>query len=92
MTSIATIPEDTQARAVVVARKDGVISGLPFVAASFQKLAPDMIITAHLRDGASVTAKTALMTVTGPARAVLSAERVGLNILGRLSGHRDRNS
>ena len=86
VTSIATIPEDTQARAVVVARKDGVISGLPFVAASFQKLAPDMTITAHLRDGANVTAKTALMTVTGPARAVLSAERVGLNILGRLSG------
>ena len=42
VTSIATIPEDTQARAIVVARKAGVISGLPFVAASFQKLAPDI--------------------------------------------------
>ena len=86
VTSIATIPEDTQARAIVVARKAGVISGLPFVAASFQKLAPDITITAHARDGANVAAKTALMTVTGPARAVLSAERVALNVLGRLSG------
>jgi len=86
ITSTATIPEDTQARAIVVARKAGVISGLPFVAASFRKLAPDIAIAAHARDGANVAAETALMTVTGPARAVLSAERVGLNILGRLSG------
>ena len=41
VTSIATIPEDTPARAVVVARKAGVISGLPLVAATFRKLAPD---------------------------------------------------
>src|SRR3954454_3325999 len=41
VTSTATIPEDTQARAVVVARKAGVISGLPLVAAVFRKLAPE---------------------------------------------------
>jgi nicotinate-nucleotide pyrophosphorylase (carboxylating) len=86
ITSTATIPEDIQARAVVAARKAGVISGLPFVASSFRKLAPDIAMTAHARDGANVAAGTALMTVIGPARAVLSAERVGLNILGRLSG------
>jgi nicotinate-nucleotide pyrophosphorylase (carboxylating) len=86
ITSIATIPEDTPARAIVVARQAGVISGLPFVAASFEKLAPDIAIAAQARDGAVVAAKTSLMTVTGPARAVLSAERVALNILGRLSG------
>jgi nicotinate-nucleotide pyrophosphorylase (carboxylating) len=86
VTSTATIPEDTQARAIVVARQAGVIAGLPFVAASFQKLVPDISITPHARDGAHVAAKTSLMTVTGPARAVLSGERVALNILGRLSG------
>src|SRR6185295_12424563 len=43
-------------------------------------------IEAHARDGANVAAKTALMTVAGSARAVLAAERVALNILGRLSG------
>ncbi len=86
VTSIATIPEDTPARAVVVARKAGVISGLPLVAASFQKLAPEIEIAANARDGASVAAKTALMTVKGPARAMLAAERVALNFLGHLSG------
>jgi nicotinate-nucleotide pyrophosphorylase (carboxylating) len=86
VTSIATIPEDTRARAIVVARKAGVIAGLPLVAATFRKLAPDIEIAAKARDGAAVAAKTALMTVTGPARAVLAAERVALNYLGHLSG------
>jgi nicotinate-nucleotide pyrophosphorylase (carboxylating) len=86
ITSIATIPEDTPARAVVIARKPGVIAGLPLVVATFQKLAPAIEITAEARDGASVAAKTALMTVAGPARAVLAAERTALNLLGRLSG------
>jgi nicotinate-nucleotide pyrophosphorylase (carboxylating) len=86
VTSIATIPEDTRARAVVAARKAGVISGLPLVAATFAKLAPGVDIAAKARDGDAVAAKTALMTVTGPARAVLAGERVALNFLGHLSG------
>src|SRR5262245_15434516 len=86
VTSIATIPEDSAARAIVVARSAGVIAGLPLVAAAFRKLAPDIAITPHARDGASVAAKTALMRVVGPARAVLAAERVALNLLGHLSG------
>jgi nicotinate-nucleotide pyrophosphorylase (carboxylating) len=86
VTSIATIPEDTSAHAVVIARAAGVIAGLPLVAATFEKLAPGIALMAHARDGASVAGKTALMTVEGPARAVLAAERVALNLLGRLSG------
>src|SRR6267142_1218256 len=66
VTSIATIPEGTSARAVVVARKAGVISGLPLVAAAFKRLAPEIEISAHGHDGAVVAAKTALMNVTGP--------------------------
>jgi nicotinate-nucleotide pyrophosphorylase (carboxylating) len=86
VTSIATIPEDTPAHAIVVARAPGVIAGLPLVAATFEKLAPGIRIAANGRDGMRAAAKTALMTVDGPARAVLSAERVALNLLGRLSG------
>jgi nicotinate-nucleotide pyrophosphorylase (carboxylating) len=86
VTSIATIPEDATAHAILVARKAGVIAGLPLVAAAFRKLAPEVAITPHARDGASVAAKSALMHVTGPARAVLAAERVALNFLGHLSG------
>jgi nicotinate-nucleotide pyrophosphorylase (carboxylating) len=86
VTSTATIPEDARARAVVAARTAGVISGLPLVAATFRRLAPDVEIMAKARDGDAVAAKTALMTVAGPARAVLAAERVALNYLGHLSG------
>src|SRR5215475_7184427 len=86
VTSIATIPESAQARAVVVAREAGVISGLPLAAATFAKLAPETAISAERRDGARVAEKTTLMTLEGPARAVLAAERVALNLLGHLSG------
>jgi nicotinate-nucleotide pyrophosphorylase (carboxylating) len=86
VTSTATIPEDARARAVVVAREAGVIAGLPLVAATLRKLAPETDIAATHRDGARVAARTALMTVAGPARAILAAERTALNFLGHLSG------
>ncbi|HLH97219.1 MAG TPA: carboxylating nicotinate-nucleotide diphosphorylase [Xanthobacteraceae bacterium] len=86
VTSIATVPEQTQARAVLVARAAGIIAGLPLAAATFLKLAAAIEITADQRDGARVAAGTTLMRVAGPARAVLAAERTALNLLGRLSG------
>jgi nicotinate-nucleotide pyrophosphorylase (carboxylating) len=86
VTSIATIPAGTPARAVVVARKAGTISGLPLVAATFRRLSPEIELKANARDGDSVATKTELMTVNGDARAILSAERAALNILGHLSG------
>jgi nicotinate-nucleotide pyrophosphorylase (carboxylating) len=86
VTSIATIPDTTAARAVVVARKAGAIAGLPLLAACFTRLDPSIEITAKARDGDNVAAKTALMTIAGSARAVLSAERAALNFLGHLSG------
>jgi nicotinate-nucleotide pyrophosphorylase (carboxylating) len=86
VTSIATIPEGALARALVVARAAGVIAGLPLVAATFQKLAPQIEIRTGMRDGAAVAARTTLMQVAGPARAVLTAERTALNLLGHLSG------
>jgi nicotinate-nucleotide pyrophosphorylase (carboxylating) len=86
VTSIATIPAGTVARCVLVARKGGVISGLPLVAAAFRRLDPAIDMKATARDGDSVPTKTALMTIAGDARAVLSAERAALNLLGHLSG------
>ena len=86
ITSIATVPETTSARAVMVARQGGVIAGLPLAVAVFQKLSPGIHLQAHVRDGASVAASVHLLTISGPARAVLSGERTGLNFVGRLSG------
>jgi nicotinate-nucleotide pyrophosphorylase (carboxylating) len=86
VTSIATVPETARATAIVVARKPGTIAGLPLVEATFRKLDPHVEIVAHARDGAVITTKTKLMTVTGSARAVLAAERTALNFIGHLSG------
>ena len=86
VTSIATIPEDAEARALVVARAGGVIAGLPLLAATFQKLAPEIEMSARVRDGAIVAPKTTLMRLSGSARALLAGERTALNLLGHLSG------
>ena len=86
ITSIATVPDGTRGRAVVAARKAGRIAGLPLVEAAFRKLAPEMEIKAHARDGDTVAVKAVLMTVQGPARAMLASERTALNFVGHLSG------
>ena len=86
VTSIATVPEGTRARAVLVARKAGVIAGLPLAAGAFRRLDPATEIAAHVRDGIAVAAKTPLLTIAGDARVVLGAERVALNFVGGLSG------
>jgi nicotinate-nucleotide pyrophosphorylase (carboxylating) len=86
ITSIATIPETTHAHAILVARQTGVIAGLPLAVATFQKLSPDISIQAHFRDGGTVAAGMHVLTISGPARAVLAGERTALNFVGRLSG------
>ena len=86
VTSIATVPEDTRGRAVMVARKAGVVSGLPLSEATFRRLAPDIVIEPHSRDGMAIGAGSKLMTIAGNARAMLAAERTALNFVGHLSG------
>jgi nicotinate-nucleotide pyrophosphorylase (carboxylating) len=86
VTSVATIPETTHAHAVMIARQAGVIAGLPLAVAVFQKLSPDLSIQPHFRDGGSVAAGVHVLTISGPARAVLAGERTALNFVGRLSG------
>src|SRR6185436_16318175 len=86
VTSIATVPVGTRGRAVVAARQGGTIAGLPLVEAVFRKLDPAVEIIGNACDGDTVQAKTALMMVSGDARAILGAERVALNFIGHLSG------
>ena len=86
VTSIATVLEGTRGRAIVVARQGGTIAGLPLVEAAFRTLDPAIEIIGNARDGDQVEANTALMMVSGDARAILSAERVALNFIGHLSG------
>src|SRR5436190_11759777 len=86
VTSIATVPVGTRGRAVLAARQSGTIAGLPLVEAAFRKLDPAVEIIGNACDGDQVQAKTALMMISGDARAILGAERVALNFIGHLSG------
>jgi len=86
ITTAATVPLDAQARAVIAARKPGVISGLDVASATFN--AVDLKVTARLRkaDGDRVLAGDVVMELSGRARGILTAERVALNFLGHMSG------
>lgn len=86
VTSAATIPANTPAHAVMVARQAGMIAGLPLAVAAFHALSPDIRIDAHVKDGAAVNKSAKLLTISGPARSVLAGERTALNFVGRLSG------
>lgn len=87
VTSVATIPEDAHATADLVARSRGVIAGLPVAAMVFETASNTAAEFEYLvEEGAEVEPGTVLATVTGPARALLTAERSALNLICRMSG------
>ena len=85
-TTLATVPPSLTARAVMRAREPLVVAGLDFAEAAFRELSTTVKIRKYSRDGQRVKAGATLLKVTGPARAILSAERVALNFAQRLSG------
>lgn len=86
ITTLSTVPAEQQASGTILARHAGVIAGLNVAAETFRLFDPAISITQLVEDGASVQAGQELMRLSGPARSLLSAERVALNFLGRLSG------
>ena len=86
ITSLATIPPDQHAHAHIVARKAGVIAGINAASAAFALVDRDIDLTIHKGDGAVVNAGDKVLSVSGSARAILTAERTALNFLGWLSG------
>ena len=86
LTSDATIPADKQAKAVIAARKDGVLAGLPLALEAFRAIDDRVTVEAKCQDGDRLAPKTVIAEIEGPARAILGAERVALNFLGHLSG------
>ena len=86
LTTIATILSDRRARATVVAKEQGVIAGVPLALEAFRQLDRKVSIRVDLEDGMRIAAGAPVLFVTGHARAILSAERVALNFLQRLSG------
>lgn len=86
VTAVAFLPEAAVAQAVLDAREPGVLSGIDVFAAAFRLTDARIEVVPHLRDGDAFPAGARLATVTGPARSVLSAERVALNFTQRMAG------
>jgi nicotinate-nucleotide pyrophosphorylase (carboxylating) len=86
VTTLAMVPPDLRASAELVARAPGVLAGLPLVQAVFRSLDDAMTLRELKSDGARVSANETVLEIRGPARAMLSGERVALNFVQRLSG------
>jgi len=86
VTTLATVPEDSRAAARMVARAEGVIAGLPLAVVAFHLLSPEVEVHVAAWDGSRVARGDVVLELEGPARALLSAERIALNFVQRLSG------
>ncbi len=86
VTTIATVVSDRRARASLVARQAGVIAGVPFALEAFRLLDPTVTIRVDVDDGGRVQPDLPVFYISGHARGMLSAERVALNYMQRLSG------
>jgi nicotinate-nucleotide pyrophosphorylase (carboxylating) len=86
LTSEACVPEAARLSVAWVARRPGVLSGLSCARLSLHALAPEARFEALASDGDAIAPGQVLARAEAPARAVLSAERTGLNLMGRLSG------
>lgn len=80
------IPAERKARAFVVARREGAVSGVSLAARVFTEVDPSLDVVELIADGSRVSAGAILVSVEGAARSILTAERTALNFLQRLSG------
>jgi nicotinate-nucleotide pyrophosphorylase (carboxylating) len=85
-TSMATVPESVPARALMRAREPVVVAGIAFAEEAFRQTSPSVQLTRHLADGQRAIPGKPILEISGPARAILTAERVALNFIQRLSG------
>jgi nicotinate-nucleotide pyrophosphorylase (carboxylating) len=86
VTSLATIAASATGKAKFVARKAGVIAGLPAVGLISSAIDSTLALHAQVADGDSIAAGSTLAVIAGPMRSILAAERTALNFLQRLSG------
>jgi nicotinate-nucleotide pyrophosphorylase (carboxylating) len=86
VTTLATVPADAMAAAVMVAREPLVVCGLPLAEAVFKEVSAKTEIERQAEDGARANRGQTLLHLRGPAGSILTAERVALNFVQRLSG------
>jgi len=86
ITTAFLIPEDSESRALIIAKGNFVVAGIPFIKEVFSFLDREMRFNVFINDGAKVMKGDVIAEVSGRTKVLLSGERVSLNILQRLSG------
>jgi nicotinate-nucleotide pyrophosphorylase (carboxylating) len=86
LTTDAIVPADARTTCALVARQPGVVAGLDFAVWAFRLIDPRIEVRVSLADGSRLKPGDLIATVTGPARGILTGERVALNFLTHLSG------
>lgn len=86
VTTLSTVPPDQRGSGEFLSKDTGVLAGMPLVRAAFEAVDPSIELHARLQDGAPLEYGSIIATVEGPLASILSAERIGLNFLQRLSG------
>jgi nicotinate-nucleotide pyrophosphorylase (carboxylating) len=85
-TSLATIPADAQRRARLLVKDTGILAGVEVALAIFEEVDPSFEVEVLMEDGASMKPGDIVLTVSGNARNILTAERLVLNCMQRMSG------
>lgn len=85
-TTVALVPPDVAGRAAVVCREAIVVAGMPAAELALREMDSRVRWRPEANDGASLAAGATLAVVEGPARSLLTSERIVLNLLGRLCG------
>jgi nicotinate-nucleotide pyrophosphorylase (carboxylating) len=87
VTTNSTVPADARATGDVVPRTPGVLAGVPVAAAVFDLVGgADVDVVLHAEDGTEARPGRPALTVAGPTRSLLTAERTALNLISHLSG------
>lgn len=92
VTTRVTVPAGHQSKGIIHAKEDGIIAGMPVSELVFEVVDPALSFTACVQDGQFVTKGTVLAEVEGSTHSILTAERLALNLLQRLSGIATRTS
>lgn len=80
------IPVGTLARGTIITRETAILCGRPWVDEVFRQVDPQVELTWQVDEGATIQPDQVLLTLTGPARSLLTGERTALNFLQTLSG------
>jgi nicotinate-nucleotide pyrophosphorylase (carboxylating) len=86
ITTDALVPAETRAETALTARQPGVVAGLDLALMAFRLIDPSIGVEAERPDGSRVAPGDVIARIAGPARGMLTAERVALNFLCHLSG------